>query len=65
MGVELLQKNIYTKDQLSRAKTFCTSEGGGGTCVCVSERELHLYAPPITAFPVIVKILATSHNRVK
>ena len=52
MGVELLQKNIYTKDQLSRAKTFCTSEGGGGMCVCVSERELHLYVPPYHSFSV-------------
>ena len=46
MGVELLQKNIYTKINCW-AKTFGASEGGG---VCV-ERELHLYASLSQLFP--------------
>ena len=49
MGVELLQKNIYAKDQLW---------GGAGGAVCVRKRELHL-CTPITAFPLIVKIHPT------
>ena len=47
LDVELLQKNIYTKDQLGLKHLVL--RGGGSGCVCVCESCI--YAPLSQLFP--------------